>query len=101
MWTLELDWELVSGLTQPTLNLGVTLNVQLALSEPQFSSVKQKEAWGVLQRAGHVEETLITLLGLGLAPQTPCPSIPGCGDPWGQLAIQNQWSIKGEPGPWS
>lgn len=76
----------------------MTLNVQLALSEPQFPPLSNRRKHGEhLKGLGMWKGHSLLPLGLGLAPQAPCPSIPGCGDPWGQLSIQTDGQLKAEP----
>lgn len=84
-------------LTQP-LTLVCDPQRQLALSEPQFPPLsnrrKHKEH---LKGLGMWRGHSLLPLGLGLAPQMPCLSIPGCGDLWGQLSVQTDGQLKAEP----
>lgn len=71
--------------------------MQLALSEPQFPPLSNRRKHGEhLKGLGMWRGHSLLPLGLGLAPQTPCPSIPGCGDPWGQLSVQTDGQLKAE-----
>lgn len=97
VWTLSLigSWSLASNLNPP---LTLVCDPQRAASTLSLNFLLCQ----TLQRAGHVEETLITPSGTGPGSPDALPIHSRLWGPLGTACNTNQWSIKGRtlgPGP--